>query len=89
MNAARNFRIGQIWEPRNPDHRFSRDHWRIEAITDHPISPVIARHHCGAIRCFDLAGIHDGDEEQSGLDLVTLVRDVGGRIDNAADAVAA
>lgn len=69
---TRDFRIGQVWEPRKPDHRFSKDHWRIEAITDHAQAPVIARHACGSIRCFSLAGICDGDDI-SDLDLVTLV----------------
>ena len=70
------FVIGQVWEPRRPERTLSEDYWRIEAITDHPQSPVIARHECGAIRAFGLDGHCDGDEGICDLDLVTLVRDV-------------
>lgn len=72
----RGFKVGQIWEARNPDNRLSPDHWRIEAITDHPLSPVIARAvSCDAIRAFGLDGTMDGDGVPTALDLVTLVRE--------------
>ena len=73
------FKVGQIWRPRVPDDIYLPDNWVIEAITNHPIAPVIARHECGAVRAFGIDGSVDGDWAESGpsnLDLVTLIQDV-------------
>jgi len=69
------FAIGQIWA--TADATASNDWWRIEAITDHPASPVIARSRCGAIRPFGLNGHYDGEDAAGAMDLVTLVREGG------------
>lgn len=75
LHLRRIFAVGQVWTTRKPEEILSPDHWRIEAITDHPESPVIARHSCGAVRCFGFDGHHEGDPDESALDLVRLIRD--------------
>lgn len=74
---TRGFKVDQIWQARDPAKGSER--WRIEAITDHPTSPVIARSTtCNFVSSFGLDGSMDGEGEEygpSGLDLVTLIRD--------------
>lgn len=74
---SRGFRVGQVWRERKWDDSLMRDVWRIEAITNHPDSPVIARHECGLVQPYGLDGSYEGNSDQeSDLDLVTLVEDV-------------
>lgn len=69
------FQVGQVWAPRKIGSALiqRQDCWKIEAITSHPDSPVIARSHWGAIRCFGLNGHHDGEADPCDLDLVALM----------------
>lgn len=70
------FAVGQIWARRVSNPCLGKpDHWRIEAITDHPDAPVIARSlNSPAVDSFGLDGHVDGDDSESHVDLVALVR---------------
>ena len=68
------FRVGQVW--RHRDAQGDTDWWTIVAITDHPQTPIVARHRSGVTSEYDANGIYGARDVASYLDLVTLVGDV-------------
>jgi hypothetical protein len=80
MNAhtpRKSFAIGQVWQERRP---YPEENLvRIDAITDHPLSPVIGRHTAvkSMVSCYALNGQHEPvsetDDFLSDSDLVTLI----------------
>ena len=73
------WRVGQLWRERKP---FRNGLVRIEAITDHPETPVIGRcTRTGLVDCYGLNGAWESDGmlrqigEVSDGDLVALIED--------------
>lgn len=81
LRAARpQWHVGQLWQERKP---FRNGLVRIEAITDHPETPIIGRcTRTGLVDCYGLNGAWESDGmfrqvgEVSDGDLVTLIEDV-------------
>jgi hypothetical protein len=77
--ARPQWRVGQLWQERKP---FRNGLVRIEAITDHPETPVIGRcTRTGLVDCYGLNGAWESDGmfrhigEVSDGDLVILIED--------------